>query len=358
MTKLLRYIVFLSFSIIFTSCSEEISKHLAPPPTAFGTVNHITVVADEDIWESAVGDSLRYYYSSAFPILPQPEPIFDLIHFTPKQLDEDKLRKELRTYIILADLNDETSATTQLIFKDVGREKLLKTKTGEGTRTRVAKDRWAEGQMVIYMFANGREDLIDNLKANFPAASKRINEADREMIKTSTYQAGINKELTEEIERTLNLKMTVPNGYFLAINDKRTVWIRQETDVSSTNIMIHKVKYTEESQLSKEGIKILMDTLGQKYVSSEIDGSFMHINDIDLPMIIKKIDLQDYYTLESRGIWEMVNDFMGGPFLSYLIHDRKANELILINGFIYAPGKKKRKFIQNLECIMSSTRIL
>ena len=82
----------------------------------------------------------------------------------------------------------------------------------------------------------------------------------------------------------------------------------------------------------------------------------MKINDLDLPLITTAITVDKKYTLEARGIWEMENDYMGGPFITYLVHDPNKNELIFLDGFLYAPGQDKRDHIMALEHIFKSLR--
>jgi len=80
-------------AFISTSCTEEARTRLSAKANAFGKANHVVVIADKDVWEGAVGDTFRFYFSSAFLILPQPEPILDLKHFTPLDLGEISLRQ-------------------------------------------------------------------------------------------------------------------------------------------------------------------------------------------------------------------------------------------------------------------------
>jgi hypothetical protein len=83
----------------------------------------------------------------------------------------------------------------------------------------------------------------------------------------------------------------------------------------------------------------------------------MRINDIDLPMFTKVTQVDNKYALEARGIWEIANDYMGGPFVSYLIHNPKQDELLFIDGFIHAPGEDKRNFMQYLEHILDTVQL-
>jgi hypothetical protein len=60
---------------------------------------------------------------------------------------------------------------------------------------------------------------------------------------------------------------------------------------------------------------------------------------------------------ETRGKWEVKNDFMAGPFLNYTIVDEKKNRLIIVEGFTYAPSVNKKAFLFELEAIAKSIKI-
>lgn len=346
----------LTGALLLGGCSAEVRSGFQAAPVAYGKINQIAVIADDEIWDSPVGDTILFYYSSAYPILPQPEALFDLIHFTPFDLEASSVRREMRTYFIVADLSDERSPTTQMVLKDIGAEKALGAKNTPDLSTAVMRDKWASGQMVIYQFAHSRTDLINQIIKHFPAAAKRIHEFDEEKIKATVYQAGRNTEQEAEIKAKFDAVVEIPADYVRAISDGEVIWLRKETDFLSSNLIFHKIKYINQSQLSKEGLKAVRDTLGKRYVSSTLPGTYMKINDQDLPMFTSVKTLHNQYSLEARGIWEIVGDFMGGSFISYLIHDPDKQDLLFVDGFIHAPGKDKRDYMQNLECIISTIK--
>jgi len=51
----------------------------------------------------------------------------------------------------------------------------------------------------------------------------------------------------------------------------------------------------------------------------------------------------------------MANDCKGGPFLTYLILNPDDGYLLLVDAFVFAPGKDKRDYMQELEFILDST---
>ncbi len=339
-----------------TGCSEEMQESLRPFPTSIGGINQLVVIADEDIWEGPIGDTIRFYYSTAYPILPQPEPILDLNHFTAEQLQADPMRRELRNYMIVANLGDADSPTTRLITRDIGEEKVRRAKEDPEFNSLAGKDKWARNQLLIYQFAESEKALVENLKKNFPAALKRINQADAAKIEATVYQDGESFRLEEEVQEKMGIELRIPNDYQLAISDDDVIWMRKETPILSSNILLYKTPYSDRSQLSKEGIKAIRDTLGRKYISSTLPDTYMKVNDVDLPLLVSEKTMDGKYTLEARGIWEIENDFMGGAFISYLILDQEKNELIFLDGFVHAPGEDKRNFMQYLQHILNTVK--
>ena len=54
--------------------------------------------------------------------------------------------------------------------------------------------------------------------------------------------------------------------------------------------------------------------------------------------------------MEARGLWEMKGDAMGGP---YVMRTRGSMAVI---GFVYAPEKKKKILIKQLEAALSTIK--
>lgn len=343
---------------LLTSCSEESMNRLQQKPVAFGKANHVVVIADKDVWEGAVGDTFRYYFASAFLILPQPEPVLDLKHFTPEEIKSDPIRQELRTYILLGNIEDKHSLTAQLMKENIGAERIRTAKEDKGYGNLQKKDKWAKGQLVLFMFGTDQESVLDNIRTSYPGIVKKIQDGDKKIIEAAVYGAGENRTLSGQVAEKIGLRMRIPNEYFLAMDNPDLLWLRRETSEMSSNLLLHKLPYKDASQLSYEGFKSLRDSLGKNYIASTVEGSYMQINDQALPMFVTPTKMNDLYTLEARGIWELTKDYMGGPFVSYLVHNPTTNELYLLDGFVFAPGKEKRELIQYLEYIVGTTTFI
>ncbi len=71
----------------------------------------------------------------------------------------------------------------------------------------------------------------------------------------------------------------------------------------------------------------------------------------------KKVNYYGIKMLETRGTWEVKGDFMGGPFLNYLVEDKLNDRVLFIEGFVFAPSKRKRDNIIELEAIIKSLKL-
>lgn len=350
----LHFWFFIGIATLLSSCANDSIPSLERQSQAIGMLNQATIVADPDIWESAAGDTLRNYMEAPFPIMPQPEPIFNIQHFTGKQVLEDPNRKHLRTLIFLADLSDSDSPTTSIVRKGIGEENVLRSKEESSFGSIAIRDKWARGQLIIYVFGHGEDNLANSFVKHYPAIAKRIRDIDAKMLYAQTYIKGESVPHQKLLQEKFGMSMIIPGDYVVALDNEDAIWLRKETRNLSSNILIHKIPYTDKNQLSEKGLKSIRDKLGKKYITTIADDSYMVVNDVDLPTWYKNKTVGNSFAIEARGIWEIQGDFMGGPFLSYLVHNADKNELVFVDGFIHAPSKPKRNFMNHLELIFSS----
>jgi len=327
-------------------------------PIAIGKLNKINVILDKNQFESPLADSIDYYFASAYPILPAPEPFFDLRFLTPGDLIGDPYKKELKTYLIVANLADTSSEATKMVRKDMGEEKFHKALKDSLFTLSIGKDKWAREQLLVYIFANGHDKLADALKTNFPAVAKRINKHDEKALEAAIYgAAGQNAALSNQIKEKFGLNIQIPSLFVQAMEEDNFLWIRLDHKDVIENLVFRKFKYENQEQFSKEHIINLRNEYGKQFIKTSSVDAYMSTNEIDLPIYKYTESINGIYTTEVRGIWEIVNDFMGGPFISYLLHNEKQNEVIFIDAFVFAPGKDKRDYMQKLDFVVKHSKI-
>jgi hypothetical protein len=336
----------------FPACKDAFGG-LESKQTAISAANEIVVICDKNLWEGPVGDSVIYYFEAPYPIMPQPEPMFDIRHFTTEDLIAAPLRRELRTYLIVANLNDPTSETTRLVMSDLGEEKLRRAREDKEYFTTAGTDKWARSQLIMYVFGFGVDDLAAKVVRAYPALARRIAEHDQPLIDAATYLSKESFPIAKRIQEKFNVSMKIPGDYRIAVDENNFLWIRQDFDEAISNITIMRFPYENAAQFELEGMVTMRDRMGLMVQGSTI-GSFMVTNTEDLPVYLYKKEVDGRYTVEARGTWELTQDFLGGPFVTYAIAD--SNEILMIDAFVHAPGKEKRNYVQRMERIIASLK--
>ena len=342
------------------SCKDEVTKSLTPKPVALGRLNDVVAVCDDKVWDGMIGDTFVYYYESAYPVMPSPEPLFDIRHFSAENLAAEPLRRELRTYVILANLKDTESATTKMVRRDLGEERYKKALVDTSFFSSVGRDKWAREQFVAYIFGNGLDDLARAIEKSFPAIANRIKKHDHVQLASNVYNLKAeDPEIKSILQDKFGVYLKVPGDYKKQVEtDKNFVMLKRDFKDYSQSIVIRKFPYRDAKQLSKEGIVEMRNDYGLEFISGVSEGSYMRTNDDALPVYEYTTEINGYYTKELRGIWELTNDYIGGPFVTYVMLNKDTNQLIFIDTFVYAPSRGKRDLIQQLEHIMQSAKFV
>jgi hypothetical protein len=345
----------LTLLIFICACSENTKKRLEITPMAYGNVDNIYMVCDENIWNGVVGDSFRNQFEALYPVTPQPEPLFDI-----RFIDDVKFNKVHRTHraiIVMADLSDKDGKATEMIRTALGNDKIQQAMTDRRYRIAFQKNRWAMGQVVVYWFAPNKEELLESVAKDYKQVTEIINKLDAETLSKQVYADGQSPRLNDSIKATFGFEMKIPKDFNIAYRDSNTIWLYEDRQKSSNNILIHSISGIDNKKMTKDSLIAIRNRLSKKYFSSWAEGSFMEVDDENLPIYFQEMLFHDMRALQARGIWRMEKDFMGGPFASYLLPDAKNNRILFIDAFVYAPGQKKRPEMRRLETVFSTFKM-
>ena len=341
------YGLMLGLALLFVACN----RYSGPINTSsYGDLDGVLLIASKDYWEGRLGDSLRHYLAAPFPVLPRYEPSLDIRHERPQDLNNVLLTR--RVVMVLANVQDTADLTTQFLYKHLGKANIDKA-LAQGSHLAFHSNRWAGGQLVIYWFGTSEADLLASIRQESPKILQRIQNFDAPDLQDQLYRDGYCSPCMEALAaRDFNIK--IPKEYRIARADSSVVWLRLETNQVSSNLFF--AIYPDTLALLPESLKTRRDSLTARYFSSRIEGSYMQIDDRFIKPQIEAFRWQNLPALEMRGIWYMVNDFMGGPFMTYMVHDTLRKRVVLIDGFIHAPNVRKRPELRRLEGIFTTLK--
>lgn len=335
-------------------CTDAQRRSMEITPTAYGNVDDLLLVTDDYIWEGAIGDTFRHYFEALYPVTPQPEPIFSIRHVHSK--DFNKVLKTHRAIVLLVDLSDTADDASRIVRQALGAEKLQRAMSDPNYCMAIHRNRWAEGQTVIYWFAPNRNQLLQNIHSHYKKVILEFNKADAKKLLTEVYYDGEDPECNKTLKEKFGITLKVPKEYALANADSNTVWMRYENEKLSSDIFVAVVD--DSTQLLPQSFFAVRNRLTKPRFSTRAEGSYMQIDDRYLPVYYQQgAALNGLPALHARGLWGMVGDFMGGSFISYLIRDEANKRVILLDGFVYIPGELKRPELRRLDAVFSTFAI-
>jgi hypothetical protein len=319
-------------TILSLNSCKETKKKMALRSSG-KTAELIVVTNNKTQWEENIGDSIRAFYQQDFKILPQPEPIFNLANVPMAAFMDSKM---FRTHhnVLIIDIK----------------------KGAKKTEMEARKDYWASPQRVIKIIAPSRKAFLEFFEEKKEIILGIQMQSERERV-YNLFKAFRDITLQEEIHKAFDFTLEIPKGFYIAKKFSNFAWLRKETKNNSQGIMIYTYDFTDTTTFNPTRIISFRDSLTKEYVPGPTEGSYMAVSRDYIKPEFKKINFLGMYAVETRGLWKVENDFMGGPFVSYTFVDEKRNRVITLDGYVYAPNAPKRDLMIQLESIMYSMKL-
>ena len=277
------------------------------------------------MWNSKLGDNLREVFASEFEGLPQQEPLFTLVHIPPK------------------------------IFKDFAREgrNIIKISPNTVDTAYIEKNKYASPQLVLNIEGPNTKTITKQLnkissKAILAFRNNEVMEKQRRIRKSVLK--------TEEF-KALGINLTLPSAYSLfKKDDQNKLWFQRETKKGSVNFLTYTLPIISQPITLEKVIKI-RDSIGKEFVPGRNEDSYV-ITEKAYEPYFNKIKIKNLTAFKTKGTWEVVNDYMAGPFLNIIIEDTKNQRFIVFEGFVFSPSDRKREYMVEIEAIIKSLKIL
>lgn len=324
------------FLIIFLpaliSCKDNGKKAIS---SSSGKTAEVLVVTDNNLmWGGMFGEAVEGYFSSEYQVLNQPEPIFEVAHIPQDNFTGTRMFKTHHN-LLLAIVNPEAEKPVMELQEDM----------------------WAAPQMVVRLTAPDEGSLTDLFDERKELIADFFRESDCNKL-GKTFKDFRDREILTYLEENFNLRMNVPSGFFIAKKYAGFGWIRKETNNIGQGLIIYTYDYTDTSAFNPKRIVSYRNTITEEYIPGPSEGSYMVVSEEYIRPTSKVIDFKGMYAVETRGIWKVENDFMGGPFVNYTFVDEIRNKVIALDGYVYAPNTPKRDLLIQMEAIIRSLELI
>jgi len=314
--------------LLLFSCVEKNENISSATGTSFGEINSISIVIDDNLWNGEIGDTLRKKWAAPVDGLPQEEPLFTLNQY-PTKIFEGMVKKNRNIIVV---------------------------KKGNKTDFEHQKNRFANPQQLFYITANSSAELVQLVELKSAEIIKKIKESEivenqKQILKTQASD--------QLIQEKFRVKMALRTNYKYELVAKNFLWIRRELATGYNSLLLYEVPI---SQIEKDhnivnNIIKVRDSIGKRYIHGSLGKTWMITEKAYSPYFLQT-QINHKLAFETKGTWQLKNDFMAGPFINYAIKDTKNNRYLILEGFTYNPSKAKRDLVFELEAMMKSVVFL
>ncbi len=307
------------------SCNDKNEKRYVPKSS--GDINSIVVVADNVLWENQVGDAIRDVLAAPIEGLSKEEPRFSMSQM-PTQVFSGFARK---------------NRTVLQIVK------------GKDAATKIATDAYARPQTMVVISGQTNDEIIEQIKQNSEKIVDAFNKTEITERQLRTSKSLFNDD---PIKKNLGFSLRFPSAYRIAKSEEDFFWIRRDIKTGNVDMLLYEVPLSTIRKGDSAVVDIVRvrDSVGKIHIEGAAEGTFMGTEEAFTPFI-SDIIVDNKPTYETRGLWDLKNAFMSGPFINYAIEDKVNDRYVIVEGYVFAPSIPKRDYIFELESIIKSIAI-
>ncbi len=321
---------------LFTSCGYRNSNNTTRAKEKYlveskGNPYEIVLVAPMDMHNGQAWDNLRSVLDQEVEMISRLEPMFDVVSTVPENLKN--VLQQHRNIIIL----------------EIG-EKY------DSTSIKVEYDKYSKPQMLVYMTAPTEPQLTDYIKNNRNNIITLFNrEEQKRMVEKMTKRNA--PAINDTIMSMFGLSIQIPHGYKIRSVHDDFLWISYEAPQTSQGVFIYSYEYDPEMKFTQEYLLEMRNKFAA-LIPGPLDGGYMSTSTEYTPNI-SSVVINGREWIEQRGFWDVANDYMGGPFVSFSTLEKSKNRVLVIDEYLYSPQNHKpmRNQVRQLENIVYTAKL-
>ena len=326
MKRIIFWLAAMAAVLTVVSCKNQERKPLLP--SISGKAGEVLIVINKEYWEDNVGTSLRGLLASDCPYLPQKEPLYTLINITPGAFTDIF---QIHRNIFIVNIDSKATNPSVMFRSDI----------------------WASPQCVIGVNAPDSETACRLISENGEKILSTLEQAERDRVITNSIRY---EEVTlrPAVARLTGGILHFPGGYTLKKQTDDFLWVSYDTQYTTQGFLIFKYPATgTEADFSRDTFMTRSNEYMKANVPGMFENTYMTISNAIMPDV-RYIKYKDREFAQMRGLWEVYNDYMGGPFVSHAFYSQDGKEIIVLEAFVYAPKYDKRHYLRQVESILYS----
>ena len=319
-------------AIILTACSGDGKKMSMLLPASSGLPYEVLVVCDEGLWNAPAGRALYDVLDTDVPALPQSERSFRISQTAPTAFS--RLLKSFRNVI---EVKIDKTQYTQTKFK-------------------FTEDKYAQPQMIMTIQSPDAKAFEDYVSKNAQVIIDFFTSAEmnREL---RDLKENHNEQFMDSARSKFGCEMLISKNIRGIKSGKDFLWASDISNHNSSiqNYVIYSYPYTSVDNFSRKNYLQKRDSIMKVNIPGNRPDRYMATDTMFVDLY--DTEYRQRYMQVAKGLWQMENDMMGGPFVSHQVVDEKNGRVIVAETFVYAPNKKKGDLIRKLEAALFSLKL-
>jgi hypothetical protein len=307
------------------SCGGNVN---IPKPGATGQIGELLVIIENNQWDSEVGDTIRSIFEKPYPGLVQHEKFYTLIPVANSSFLP--VMQKHRNILLIS------------ISAELSEPKLT-----------IKHDHWAKPQIVLNAIGPDISSVAKILSDKSEYMVNLYEQAELER-QSKNVKAFSDTAINRTIKKRFDIDLHVPSGYYKVMrNDAGFIWLETRSNHNSIGVFVYSYPFVDDSTFTVNYLVNKRDSIMKEKVHGTRDSSWMTTTKLIMPELeIKKFKGLVYGEL--RGLWELVNDYMGGPFVSRSYIDPNRRRIVTVEGWVYAPRFDKRDYVRRVMGIVNT----
>ncbi len=328
MKRIFTYLFAIAATVFALASCNQKKAQKALLPNISGKAGEVIVVIGKDAWEGAVGITLRDTLAADCPFLPQSEPLYTLVNVAPSGFTN---MFKVHRNIILMNINSNVTEPGVVFRQDV----------------------WAEPQCVIGVNAPDNETAIALIKENSRKILTTLEQAERDRVIRNAKKFE-ERSITPAINGLVGGAPHFPSGYQIKARNSEFIWVTYAPQHVQQSVFTFKYPVIEgENMMNRESLITNINAILERNVPGMFDNTYMMIAPAVQPSVTY-MKYKGHEFAEIRGLWDVHNDYMGGPFVAHAFYSQDGKDIIVLLAFVYAPKYDKRHYLRQVESILYS----
>ena len=323
--------IFLLFS--FPSCQQsQERKRKVELPSSKGLPSELLLVTDYEVEKSDMMDSLKEFTDASVPGIMQYEPMFKTVKVHEASFAQRyiTMHTQLRVHI-----------DKSLKYPMLG----------------VIHDEHAVPQTEVTLAAPDMQGMRRYFSDHKQDIYNLLHDA---LLRVRIYelQKNHNVSIDQIAQRSLGVILYVPQIIKASKQGKQFLWTGSNLNTRDMNVVLYVYPWDGTPLEDMSHFVQVRDSVMKENIPGEKAGQWMQTARVDgKPLVLNRKRIWEGKTyVEVRGMWDVKDEPLGGPFVSLVNLDSLNRKVMVAEGFVYSPATDKRDLLLQVEASLLTVR--